>query len=700
MRAYSILFVGLTLLITPGCYLAHERGGDAEVVVPDGARSDGGRDADAARADGDVLDVDMSMDAGTDTGTDAYVGPDTGLDAWMPDAPPPLESPPDPSTCRVVPTIAPFETPVLENRWPDHSVVPNPASSQVCATPVVIDLHPNGDLHPVVVFTSYDVLGEGEGGTLRIWDPATEVTISWPADGSQTGVLEGSTNLAAGDLDGDGVNEIVGIGVSSGSYAWRADGTLFWSSAYPTATDRGIRRDRTIGGSPSIADLEGDGNVEVIIGRNVLDGRTGALRWVGGPDTSRGANQVFGPISCVADLDGDGIQEVVAGRSAIRADGTTMWVDTDAFDGLCAVGELDDTSPGPEVVLVSVGYIYLIAGPTGRTLWIQHLSGGTSTNGGAPTIADFDGDGRAEIGVASDSEYAVYDRACTGLHTPEAACTGAGILWEHASEDGSSSTTGSSVFDFNGDGRAEVIYNDQFNFRVFDGMVGTVLVEIANSSRTRTENPVIADVDNDGQAEIIFTANNEANFLRIPRNRTTPPGVMIYGDRLGRWVSTRRIWNQHAYHITNVEETGAIPTHETPSWTVLNAYRQNLREGGDVLVSPDLWGGRGSYACTGTNRATFAVDVANYGLDRVGPGVIIGFYRGRPGAGGVRIGEAVTTTTLLPDQMPERVTFDARLALPVEDYYAVLDDPMDGMPRVNECRADNNTVLIWRPYCP
>ena len=129
---------------------------------------------------------------------------------------------------------------------------------------------------------------------------------------------------------------------------------------------------------------------------------------------------------------------------------------------------------------------------------------------------------------------------------------------------------GSSVFDFNGDGRAEVVYNDEYYFRVYDGITGNPLFQHRNSSRTRTENPTIADVDNDGDAEIVFCANAEANFIRM---FWTDPGIEIWGDARGRWVGAQRIWNQHAYSITNVEENGAIPADPEPSWEVLNAYR-------------------------------------------------------------------------------------------------------------------------------
>jgi hypothetical protein len=78
-------------------------------------------------------------------------------------------------------------------------------------------------------------------------------------------------------------------------------------------------------------------------------------------------------------------------------------------------------------------------------------------------------------------------------------------------EDDSSRVTSSSVFDFNGDGAAEVVYNDECFFRVYDGLTSEVLFKNNSPSRTRIENPVIADVDNDGNAEIVFCSNNDAS---------------------------------------------------------------------------------------------------------------------------------------------------------------------------------------------
>ncbi|MCZ7680447.1 MAG: hypothetical protein M5U28_17460 [Sandaracinaceae bacterium] len=395
----------------------------------------------------------------------------------------------------------PFTDPVMEARWPDGPMA-HADSVHVCSTPAVLDLDPTDGLDdPVVIFPSYATLSGEERGVLRMWNPRTHETISYPQMDGELGPFEATGNVAAGDIDGDGRSEVVAMGIYSGTYAVRHDGTLLWESPFPTARDRGLRWARTIGTAITLADLEGDGTVEVIAGRNVLEGIDGTRRFVGDADTTtRGTNQFLGPIACVADLDGDGIQEVIAGRTAFRANGAVFWNQTSLQDGLCAVADMIPTSPGPEVILASVGYLYILDGADGDILYTRVIEGrGRDGVGGAPTVADFDGDGRPEIGIAHGSAYGVYDLDCTARGRP-AGCAAAGLLWSVPTGDDSSSGTGSSVFDFNGDGRAEVVYNDQYFFRVYDGATGRALFEHANSSRTRTENPVIVDADNDGDA--------------------------------------------------------------------------------------------------------------------------------------------------------------------------------------------------------
>jgi hypothetical protein len=198
-------------------------------------------------------------------------------------------------------------------------------------------------------------------------------------------------------------------------------------------------------------------------------------------------------------------------------------------------------------------------------------------------------------------------------------------------EDDSSRVTGSTVFDFNGDGAAELIYNDECYFRIYDGRDGSVLFKEPSSSRTRIENPVVADVDNDGNAEIVFCSNNDSSACSVG---STNNGIEVWGDASDTWVSARRVWNQHAYAVTNVTESAAIPTHAPESWLSYgrrqyNTFRSQPRSFG---VAPDLVPDRAQTsspdAVCGTLGTTLeiSVRVVNQGDLRVGPDVPVRFY--------------------------------------------------------------------------
>ena len=146
----------------------------------------------------------------------------------------------------------------------------------------------------------------------------------------------------------------------------------------------------------------------------------------------------------------------------------------------------------------------------------EELGGGTyattsSIQGGPITIGDFDSDGLPEVGVASSGFFGVYDFRCNGYQ--EGICAAKDVLWERWSQDASSGRTGSSLFDFDGDGQAEAVYADECFTRVYDGKTGKILFSAKRSSSTSIEAPVIADVDGDGSAEILMGSDsNQACF--------------------------------------------------------------------------------------------------------------------------------------------------------------------------------------------
>ncbi len=497
---------------------------------------------------------------------------------------------------------------------------PYGAWDDVVSTPVVINLTDDNndskvdlDDVPDIAFIAYRYQEDGccnRNGVLRVvsgqCEPAGSMVQHFSvgateieSDISIANVwLDNSGGLAAGDIDADGSVDLVATVNKGGTIAFERDGKVKWYQ--PDHPKNGV--DHYAGTTPSIADIDSDGKPEIIQGRVVLNGEDGSLQWAG--QGSVGTNGFMGPVSATGDVDGDGKLNVLAGNSLYDELGNVMWTYTFSNPGKCsssgsfpctgytATGNFD-ADPQGEIVIISAGILYIL-NHDGSPLNVNGtpaeitvpVSGCSYNEGGPPTVADFDGDGDAEVGIAGASFYIVADLECLQSPLP-AACSDPGIRWKVANQDCSSRVTGSSVFDFDGDGKAEVVYNDEQLFRIFDGSTGMVLTELANHSHTRLEMPIVADVDNDGDAEIVFVENAWGGPTQ---------GIRVWGDKTNSWVATRRIWNQHAYHVTNVGELGQIPKVETANWLektdattagVMNNFRQNLPDF-DVFLAPDL----------------------------------------------------------------------------------------------------------------
>lgn len=275
---------------------------------------------------------------------------------------------------------------------------------------------------------------------------------------------------------------------------------------------------------------------------------------------------------------------------------TKVWRRADRPDGYVAIGNFDD-DPYPEIVVIGNGQIYMLNHDgTDAEVWNppthapMDLPGGGT--GGAPTVADFDGDGIPEIGVAAAANYIVFNRDGS-------------MRWSSAISDKSSYSTGSTVFDFDGDGSVEVVYRDELFLRVYRGSDGLLLAKVQVGSATWAEMPVVADVDNDGHAEIVVSSDN----FRLSGLANT--GIHVFQDPMGKWTRTRRIWNQHSYHITNVNEDGTVPLIETPNWLVpgLNNFRLNAFIPGETPDEADSFTYKANDGRLDSNSATARVKV-------------------------------------------------------------------------------------------
>ena len=216
---------------------------------------------------------------------------------------------------------------------------------------------------------------------------------------------------------------------------------------------------------PAIADLNSDGAPEVVLGNVVLNGLTGDLIWDGqvtvAPEAGIGHNAFLGPTSTVADIDLDGFMEVIAGNTVYDGrNGDLKWTfnltssnsecaSRYECDGYNAVGNFDDDDEG-EVVAVRAGQVHVWEhdGTEKHVVDIPWDDCGQQRDppridneSGPPTVADFDGDGRAEIGTASADFYVVVDFDCVGDPLPEG-CDSENILWKVPNQDCSSRSHG------------------------------------------------------------------------------------------------------------------------------------------------------------------------------------------------------------------------------------------------------------------
>jgi len=613
--------------------------------------------------------------------------------------------------------------------------------------------------------------------------------------GVDAGVDAGAEDVAPDAADGD-VEEAGPV--DAGPPPPRGRWEVLWRS-----TREGMAFNPTGGGwaGPTLVDLDNDGLPEVLRHGMVFDGRTGA--YLGGEsETPAIRGYSAGGFSVVVDIDEDDEMELVTGAGVSRWDvPTRAWVReswysrTECTGAGCGIGHVAVANFGaytsarvsdpamPEVAVVSAGHVRVDT-MDGRTVFGPiALPGGGS--GGPPTVADFDGDGLPEIAAAGATAYTVFDPDCAPVSTLARlggrcdATARTGVLWSRPSQDMSSNVTGSTSFDFEGDGRVEAVYADECFARVYDGRTGTVLFSQHHSSCTWYENPVVADVDGDLRAELVVGSNFNCGSTTTgiacpgvgPRNTDTqfagircatgtdcpsgvcvegfcrcladreccpgrtedagagtectyvcaaPPegtpgsgntcrasrpvgvrGIRVYSDIADRWVGSRMIWNQHTYHVTNVNDDGRVPASGATrrNWRErsLNNFRTNVQGSAETMRSGDATGAGEGFMCLASGAARLTFRACNRGTAPLPDALPVGLYDRDPAAmGATPVCRAVTPRALDPGQC---VTLTCDWARPPEDTAVTLTVVADDGRTRLECREGNNLGTISGVVC-
>ncbi|GHU55041.1 hypothetical protein FACS189411_02780 [Bacteroidia bacterium] len=160
------------------------------------------------------------------------------------------------------------------------------------------------------------------------------------------------------------------------------------------------------------------------------------------------------------------------------------------------------------------------------------------------------------------------------------------LNWELAHTD-ASCLTGLTLFDFDQDGEAELVYRDETELRIIDGTPNGAIKYpnrrkntqvFRNYSGTSAEYPVVADVDGDGQAEIIIVGGRTWE-----ERYSSSLWVFKSGDPSGSpWAPARPVWNQYTYHPAYVNSDLSIPKFPISPATKFNGPDGNPGTSDDV----------------------------------------------------------------------------------------------------------------------
>jgi hypothetical protein len=452
---------------------------------------------------------------------------------------------------------------------------PFPGHNRVMATPLVADLpNDSGAAAEIIIVTSDESSGAGRGDVdLDPRGPSVDPRYGMPARGGVIRILNGQTcdqvevistgtadtnvyvrgpaTPAVADLDNDGTMEIVARVHNTDetstdtrivAFKWNATSKKYeqyWMSASGT----GPLLSNGSWDGVSIHDLDNDGFPEVIARfGTVFNGRTGATIAPFDQNIAVTADPVLG------DVDVDGQVELVANKvfkftgsgwtqkypgpnmpanAAAKfyafADFGTPGATPDAFDFKKLDGKAEIVTTGSIGDNEATGQVSIFTLSGQQILSVQlPNTGGVNERGGPPTIGDFDKDGFPEIASAGASAFRVFDPDCKG---GGAGCIAPFIRWSQPSHDVSSAQTGSSIFDFEGDGQAEAVYADECFLRVYAGNTGEVRFSAFRQSCTWLENPTIADPDRDTRTEIIVNSNINCAVTSCPEIDPIDPGV-------------------------------------------------------------------------------------------------------------------------------------------------------------------------------
>jgi hypothetical protein len=379
------------------------------------------------------------------------------------------------------------------------------------------------------------------GRASKLHAPAAEWSIAL----SGQAVRESSPVLADINSNHAG-NEIIVAGGDGRVYAYSGNGTKLWE--YDTGSP--------IESSPAVGDIDGDGDLEIVVGlgSQYVTGEDGGViclshtgqrvwrftdiedRHGGTGGGSDGHPDGVYSTPALGDLDNDGDLEIIFGAwdhwlRSLNHNGTILWsiFMRDTIWSSPALGDVDRDGYLDVVIGVDAHYEAPFGTPDGGSLHVftrdgaeilgfpQHIDEIIQSS---PALGDLDGDGWLDIVVGTGGYYGRGKQVHAWDHTGNYLSG-----WPKSTGDYCFSSPASG--DIDNDDQLEVVIgcNDR-KIYAWDGdgtqkFAKTVQDHSGNSNWGVGTSPILADVDGDGVAEILFSYNYDVGILEGSGTQTS-----------------------------------------------------------------------------------------------------------------------------------------------------------------------------------
>lgn len=404
-------------------------------------------------------------------------------------------------------------------------------------------------------------------------DCSVEAQIAFPSPSFETK----AGNIALGDVDQDGyIDMFVAYGRGTldvqGIKRIEYDGTSYqeiWATTGVATADRK---------HVDIIDINQDGSPEIIPnGGFMVNSITGAI-YPGALPTVE--NRGKGLYAFTADADAgnngnEGDVELILGVSIYRydftADNWNLIRDIATHSGTWNVKtkvSLADLDLDGDIDAIACNHdtnTFLAWDLQTTTIFAESNYAGPPGISRA-AIGNFDDDAEPEFVFIHYNSMEVID----DIVNSNASTFGFSNLWSLSITDPSAHTQ-VSLFDFDADGKKEIVYRGEEELYIYRGEADAFnnAQEIYNSgtntitSETGIEYPVIVDANGDGQANIV-TISDSGGALG--------EGLHIFKSAGIPWAPSRNIWNTQAYIATNVNDDGTIPAVMQENYLVYNNF--------------------------------------------------------------------------------------------------------------------------------